>query len=117
MKVTHDESGMIMTLFHGYSYNEIEEKTVSPSYKKFPFRKDFFKEQSIVISLSGFDFERTKMNLFKSSSVSKNVKELKYFADSLKKNNALKQDIYFTEFNKTVLYPERNYFQRPDQGD
>ena len=109
MKVTNDESGMIMTLYDGASYTEIEEKNISPSNKKFPFRKDVFQEQSIVISLSGFDFERSTMDLFKSSSVSKNVTELKYFSDSIKNTIAEKENVYFTEFNTAKLYPERNY--------
>ena len=114
MKVTPDESGMIMTLYNGNSYNEIDEKTATPASKKFPFRKDFFKEQSIVISLRGFDFERSKMDLFKSSSVSKNISQLKYFTDSLKVINARMEDGYFTEFNTTRLYTERNFNQPAD---
>jgi lipopolysaccharide export system permease protein len=113
MKVTPDETGMIMTLYNGYSYTEIEERNVTSTFKKFPFRKDAFKEQSIVISLSGFDFERSKMDLFKSSSVSKNVAQLKYYTDSIKKNNSDREDTYFTEFNTTRLYSERNYYVQP----
>jgi lipopolysaccharide export system permease protein len=113
MKVTPDETGMIMTLYNGYSYNEIDEKEVSPAIRSFPFRKDFFKEQDIVIALSGFDFERTKMDLWKASSVSKNVTELKYFTDSIKKNNTDLKTIYFAEFNTTKLYIERNFNQQP----
>ena len=113
MKVTPDESGMIMTLYDGYSYTEIEERNVTSTYKKFPFRKNAFKEQSIIISLSGFDFERSQMDLFKSSSVSKNVSQLKYYTDSIKKNNAAREDTYFTEFNTTRLYSERNYYVQP----
>lgn len=113
MQVTPDESGMKMTLYNGHTYNEIEEKNVTPAFRKFPFRKDFFKEQSIVIALSGFDFERTKMDLYKASSVSKNITELKYFTDSIKKTNDERQNIYFTEFNTTRLYTERNLYQPP----
>jgi lipopolysaccharide export system permease protein len=109
LRVTPDESGMIMTLYNGYSYDEVEEKNISMAYRKFPFRKNYFKEQSIVISLSGFDFERTKMDLFKSSSVSKNITELKYFTDSMKTGIDERQHIYFNEFNVTMLYSERNY--------
>src|SRR5512138_471907 len=67
MKVTPDETGMIMTLYNGYSYNELNEKVTNPAARGYPFRKDFFREETIVISLTGFDFERTKMDMFKSS--------------------------------------------------
>lgn len=113
MRITPDESGMIMTLYNGASYTDLEEKNVTALNKKFPFRKDVFKEQSIVVSLSGFDFERSQMDLFKASSVSKNVTELKYFADSIKKINTEKKNNYFTEFNTTRLYTERNFYQKP----
>jgi len=111
MQVTADESGMKMTLYNGHTYTEIDEKNVTPVTRKYPFRKDFFKKQSIVIALTGFDFERSKMDLFKASSVSKNIAELKYFTDSIKKTNNDRQNIYFTEFNTTRLYTERNFYQ------
>jgi lipopolysaccharide export system permease protein len=115
MKVTDDESGMIMTLYNGKSYVEIEENNITPTFRKYPFRTDYFKEQSIVISLSGFDFERSKMDLFKASSVSKNITELRYFADSIKKSNINMQNVYFSEFNTTRIYAERNFNQVPVQ--
>lgn len=50
MKGTPDGTGLIMVLYNGYSFNEIEEKNANPATKKYPSRKDYFKEQSIVIS-------------------------------------------------------------------
>jgi lipopolysaccharide export system permease protein len=111
IQVTPDESGMKMTLYNGVSYNEIPEKTETPAYRKYPFRRDSFKEQSIIVSLSGFDLERTQLDLFKSSSVSKNVSELIYFADSIRKNNTYVKNIYFSEFKNTRIYTVRNYNQ------
>ena len=111
MQVTPDESGMKMTLYNGYSYNEVAEKTQTPAYRRYPFRRDSFKEQSIVLALTGFDLERTKMDLFKSSSVSKNVAELIYFADSIRKNNTIIKNTYFADFNNSRLYTERNFIQ------
>lgn len=115
MQVTPNETALKMTLFNGYSYNDVEEKTENPGYRRFPFRKDSFKEQIIIVGLTGFDLERTTMDLFKSSSVSKNIAELKYFSDSIKRNNTLMQDSYFTEFLTTRLYSERNYNLKVNQ--
>lgn len=112
MKVTPDETGMIMTLYNGYSYNEIEEENVSKSNKRYPFRKDYFKEQTIVVSLSGFDLERSNNDLFKFNSAAQNITQLKYFIDSLNTNNIRRRETYFKEFNVTRLYPNRN-FSRP----
>jgi lipopolysaccharide export system permease protein len=115
MKVTPDETGMILNLYNGYSYYEIEEKNVSTSNKKYPFRKDFFKEQTIVVSLSGFDLERSSNDLFKFSSASQNIKQLSHFIDSLNTVNVKRRETYFKEFNVTRLYSEKNFnpFSKP----
>jgi lipopolysaccharide export system permease protein len=111
MKVTPDESGMIMTLYNGYSYNEMEEKNVSVSNKSYPFRRDYFKVQTVVISLSGFDLERSKEDLFKLNSATQKISQLMYFIDSIGKDNTQKKESYFKEFNTTRIYTERNYYQ------
>lgn len=113
MKVTPDETGMILNLYNGYSYYEIEEKNVSTSNKKYPFRKDFFKEQTIVVSLSGFDLERSSNDLFKFSSASQNIQQLSHFIDSLNAVNLKRRESYFKEFNASRLYSEKNYNPLP----
>jgi lipopolysaccharide export system permease protein len=114
MKVTPDESGMILTLFNGYSYNDIEEKNVSASNKKFPFRRDQFKEQTIVIALSGFDLERTKEDLFKVNSSTQTISQLRFFIDSISEYNNLRWDNYFRDFNTTRLYTNGNPKKKAD---
>lgn len=109
MKITPDESGMIMTLYNGYSYNEVEEKDVSASYRKYPFRRDTFKEQSIIIALSGFDLERSKEDLFKFNSATQNIARLKYFIDSLSSMSEIRKKNYIAEFNASHLYQQRNF--------
>jgi lipopolysaccharide export system permease protein len=111
MKVTPDETGMILTLYNGYSYNEIDEKNVSSSFKKYPFRKDYFREMQRVISLSGSDLERSKDDLFKFSSSTQKVNRLLMLIDSMSNNNSEKKDAYFKEFNVTRVYTERNFYQ------
>ena len=111
MKVTPDESGMIMTLYNGYAYNEMDEKNVSATNRRYPFRKDFFREQKIVISLTGFDLERSKEDLFKVNSSTQTVAQLSHFIDSIGNYGREKRENYFKEFNTTRLYTERNFFQ------
>ena len=110
MKITPDESGMIITLFNGYSYNEIEEKDVPATSRKYPFRKDRFKEQTIVIGLSGFDLERSREDLFKFNSATQNISRLAYFIDSLGNFFEKKKYNYFTEFNTAYIYQKRNFY-------
>jgi lipopolysaccharide export system permease protein len=109
MKTSADGTGLIMTLYNGYSYNELEEKDMVIATRKFPSRKDYFKEQTIVISLTGFDLERSEDGLFKSNAAMKNISELTFFIDSLNKRYNERLTGYFKEFNTTRIYTERNY--------
>jgi len=108
IKVTPDESAMLMILYNGSTFNEIEEKNVISAEKKHPSRKDVFKEQTVVISLTGFDLERSGNEMFRSNSWSKNLKELTHDIDSLSKNYNDKLNSQYSEFNSSRLYLERN---------
>jgi lipopolysaccharide export system permease protein len=112
MKTTPDGTGLIMVLYNGYSFNEIEEKNVAPGLRKFPSRKDYFKEQTIVISLTGFDLERSEEGLFKSNSAMLNISQLTFYIDSLNMRHNERIINQFNEFNKTKIYTQTNAFKR-----
>ncbi len=107
MRITHDETAMSMILYNGYSYNEMPEKNDALQEKKYPFRKDYFREQTILVSLSGFDLERTEIDLFKSHSAMKNIAQLTHDIDSLNKRYNSRVDTYYDEFNMNNLYTGR----------
>jgi len=108
MKITQDETAMIMVLYNGYSYNEMEDESANISERSYPFRKDYFKEQTMVLSLSGFNLERSEIDLFRSNSAMLNISQLTYYIDSLNKRYNNRVNIQFREFNNTKLYAERN---------
>jgi lipopolysaccharide export system permease protein len=107
MKVSSDETALIMVLYNGYSYNELPERNVSNTDRKHPSRTDRFDEQTLVLSLSGFDLERSTEDIFKSHSAMLNVSELSYHIDSLNKRYNTRIDQLFEEFTSTKLYTER----------
>jgi lipopolysaccharide export system permease protein len=110
MAITQDESGMILTLFNGYAYNDIEEKDVPQEKRKYPFRRDKFTEQTMVIELTGFGLDRSGMDLFRSNYSMLNSGQLSFFVDSLSKKYETRSDTYFKDFaDKKLLTPERNY--------
>ena len=109
MKITEDEMALIMTLYNGYTFTEMEESNAGPDDKKYPSRKDLFKEQTMVISLSGFDLERSSSEMFKSVSAMLNISQLNYHIDSLSKRFESHQYLEYKDFNDTKLYIERNY--------
>jgi lipopolysaccharide export system permease protein len=108
MKLTKDETGLVMTLFNGYGYTELEEKNVNPTLRKYPSRKDYFKEQTIVIPLTGFDLQRSEDGLFKSGPAMLNISQLTFTIDSLNKKYTAKLNNEFKDFKNIKLYVVRN---------
>jgi lipopolysaccharide export system permease protein len=103
MKVTPDETALSMVLFNGHSYSEMQEQDASKPEKSYPFRKDIFKEQTLVVSLSGFDLERTEIDLFKSNSAMKNITQLTNDIDSLNKRYIRRVNDHYGEFATSLL--------------
>jgi lipopolysaccharide export system permease protein len=112
MKTTPDGTGLIMILYNGYSFNEIEEKNMNQSLRKYPSRKDYFKEQTIVIPLTGFDLERSEDGLFKSNSAMLNISQLTFFIDSLNTKHVERVNNQFKEFNTTRVYTQKSSLNR-----
>lgn len=109
MNTTPDESGLIMTLYNGYSFSEMEEKDASISDRTYPSRKDYFREQRIVIPLSGFDLERSQDGLFKSNAAMLTIKELNFHIDSLGKSYNERVDAHYRDFKNSRVYHLSNY--------
>ncbi|MCE5348044.1 MAG: LptF/LptG family permease [Bacteroidales bacterium] len=112
MKTTPDGTGLVMTLYNGFSFNEISEKNVTTSAKKYPSRKDYFKEEQIVIPLTGFDLERSEGGLYKSNAAMLNISQLTFYIDSLNKRYNGKQTDQYQEFHDTKIYSmmSQSYF-------
>lgn len=109
MKTTPDGTGLIMTLYNGYSFNEMQENDMSSSSRTHPSRKDYFKEQTIVISLQGFDLERSQEGLFKSSAAMLTISELSFHIDSLGKAYNERVNSHFNDFKTSKVYHINNY--------
>ena len=109
IKITPDETAMIMVLYNGQSFTEVEERNVGPSERKYPARKDVFKEMTNVLSLSGFDLERSEIDMFKSNSWMLNLSQLSFYIDSMNTRFNTQQDNQFKEFNGSKIYLQRNF--------
>jgi lipopolysaccharide export system permease protein len=108
MTMTADKRNFILTLYDGYSYNELQEDKSSRSAKTYPHRFDRFKEQQLVIELVGFDLERTDENLFKGHYQMMNVSQLEYMSDSVQKDIVKKYNQLGTNIVKGNYYPRRD---------
>lgn len=111
MRLTDDGSGLIMSLYNGKSYVEMKEKGGAPETRRYPSRKDEFKQQDVVISLVGFDLERSEDGLYKSNAATKTIAELTIIIDSLNQKFRDKLSQQVEEFNSAKIYTERNISQ------
>ncbi len=108
MKMTPDETALIFTLYNGYSYNDIKEDAPIKQ-RKYPFRSDNFDTYTFLIELSGFDLDRSDMDLFRNHQSMQNINQLNYYIDSLSSKLISKTDNYVNEYKKSKLYTRRNY--------
>ncbi len=117
MNMTPNESGLLFTLYNGYSYNDITEKNKSISDRSYPFRSDAFEKQTILLELSGFDLDRSDLNLFKSHQTMLDMNQLNYFIDSLSIKLTTRQDAHISEFQHSKIYVRKNFTRNIDNRE
>ncbi|MBO7440394.1 MAG: LptF/LptG family permease [Bacteroidales bacterium] len=110
MKVTDDGRYMIVTLYSGVQYEEVDEKKRS----SYPFRKDEFGEQSLVFNLAGFDFNKADESGFKNRYQVMNVSELEVSTDSLQRDfqtyeNDVHERLTTSNYFKYGKHKEKTY--------
>lgn len=98
MRVTANKKFMVVELFSGNAYEEVR-NTGKPRNAKsndYAFRRTFFKEETFILPLTGFDFKRTDEGLFKSNYQMLTLKQLTYAEDSLTKELATRKKFVFS---------------------
>jgi len=83
MTMTEDKRYLLMEMYNGYSYAEMEEKVSKRKGRTYPHRRDDFEEQQIVFNLEGSDLNRTDEGLFKKHYQMLNLDQLGHAQDSL----------------------------------
>ncbi len=110
MKMTADEKNLILTLYNGYSYEELKENKSGSrkNSRTYPHRRQNFEKQEIIFELTGFDFNRSDENLFKNHFRMLNLEQLNYAEDSLE----LQLENQARNFRKTIA--SSSYFKKED---
>ena len=109
IKVTDDKRYLVMTLFNGYSYSDVQKQRNSIR-ETYPFRRDRFEKEVVTIELVGFGLQRTDENLFKSNMQMLNLAQLSYAADSLSYMlRQEKQDFENQTFKSDAFRPYKRY--------
>lgn len=110
IKMTSDSRTLIVTLYSGQSYIEMnEERRYPENLRKYPHRRDKFSKQVVFIPIEGFDFRRTEMGLFRNNYQMMNLKQLQYAIDSMNKEittdvNTLKTSITNNNLFANTIY-------------
>jgi lipopolysaccharide export system permease protein len=95
MKMTADERNLIITLWNGIIYNELEEDRRKRN-KTYPHRIDKFKKQIMVLELTGFGLQRTDENLFKNNYQMMNLQQLSKVRDSLRNEMDHRNKLFYS---------------------
>ena len=105
MKMTPDESSIVITLYHGYSYQELKnrEKKRHKNDKSYPERKDRFDKETVLLPLTGFGLNRTDESLFKNNYTMLNISQLQYAADSLNHLLNRREELFTNSVYKNQL--------------
>jgi len=83
MRITPDKKMLVVTMFNGFNYSEVQGEGRNKQKSNDAFRRDKFDKQLFYIELVGFGLVRSDENLFKNSHQMMNLSQLSFEGDSL----------------------------------
>lgn len=109
MKMSSDEKHLMLTLYNGNSYKELQKTRKRNEPQTYPHRRDKFAKQEMLIELTGFGLNRTDQSLWKNSFSMMNLQQLTHFEDSLDQDiGNLQESVKDMIENSTVNKKKRN---------
>ncbi len=109
MKMSTDKKHLVLTLFNGNSYVELQKTKKRNEPKTYPHRRDHFSKQEMLIELTGFGLNRTDESIWKNSYSMMNLSQLTHFSDSLGDDvNELRNSVDKMVSNSTVNKEKRS---------
>jgi lipopolysaccharide export system permease protein len=111
MYMSPNKSHMILELYHGSRYQEIEEPASSHNNRKVPFERHYFDKETMLFSMDGFGLKRNDENLWKDHFQMMNLEQLEFTIDSL----GAKLDTREQAISKDLIF--NNYFRREVKMD
>jgi lipopolysaccharide export system permease protein len=117
IRMTSDERHLIFTLYHGYSYSELQKKSRERRKKSYPSRRDRFEEQEMLVELVDFGLQRTDENLFKSSYQMMNLSQLVHVKDSLVEDILVSQNELRNTLKVSSYYRDKKYIYKAVRKD
>jgi len=118
MKMSADEKHLLLTLYNGKSYIELQkQKKDGRHVKSYPLRRDRFDEQEMVIELTGFGLNRSGERLFRNSYSMMNLDQLHHFDDSLTRDLDEVLDKFLNTLDKSLTGKPKNILINPKFED
>jgi lipopolysaccharide export system permease protein len=109
MRMSIDKKHLVLTLFNGNSYVELQKTKSRNEPRTYPHRRDHFAKQEMLIELTGFGLNRTDENIWKNSFSMMNLKQLSHFTDSLDNDvNELRGSVNDMVNNSTINKEKRS---------
>lgn len=106
MRMSNDEKHLVLTLYNGHSYVEMQKTRGSRSGpKNYPHRRDKFDKQEMIIEMTGFGLNRSDQSIFRNSFSMMNIDQLNYFVDSIADN----LDTMYVNIKRTL---DRNTYKK-----
>lgn len=117
MKMSNDEKHLVLTLYNGHSYVELQKTKKRNEAKTYPHRRDKFSKQEMLIELTGFGLNRSDYNLWKNSFSMMNLEQLTHMEDSLDGDiEKLKTSVNQSVIRSTINKEKNNIRKRVDLG-
>lgn len=109
MKMSTDKKQLVLTLYNGNSYVELQKTKKRNEPKSYPHRRDHFAKQEMLIELTGFGLNRTDENIWKNSYSMMTLTQLTHFSDSLGDDvNELRSSVDKMITNSTINKEKRS---------
>ncbi len=103
MKMTADKRNMIIVLWNGHRYEEVIENRRRRD-RRYPHQTLKFKEQQIIIEISGFELSRSDESIFKNAYQMLNVQQLQRAVDSFERNlNLRTRSFHVSMVNRSLF--------------
>lgn len=102
MSTMMDESYLVLELFNGNNYSELEHDKKTKSNER--YLRSEFEKSKLIFNLSAFAFERTEKDLFKDHKLMKTMAELKAVIDSVEHKFDYQRSILASKIQKNYKY-------------
>lgn len=98
----HDDNYLVLELFRGNTY--VDQNNAGFNNSSEQFVREKFDATKIVFSLASFELGRTREELFSDHKMMKNIQELTFVTDSLRRSGEREQRLYAPNVDPFYMY-------------